>query len=86
MKDFTRRDALILGAGAVTGASVLGSRPARAAIPVANVTPPHQPIEGGATLRIIRPTKFVDPDETVWNENTQKFIKATGVQVRVSSG
>jgi multiple sugar transport system substrate-binding protein len=84
MKDFTRRDALMLGAGAVSGAGLLGaSRPARAAIPAANVTAPHQPIEGGATLRVIRPTKFVDPDETVWNENTQKFVKATGVQVRV---
>ena len=84
MKDFTRRDALMLGAGAVAGAGVLGAaHPARAAIPVANVTPPHQPIEGGATLRVIRPTKFVDPDETVWNANTQKFSQTTGVQVRV---
>jgi multiple sugar transport system substrate-binding protein len=47
------------------------------------VPKPHQPIEAGATLRVIRPTKFVDPDETVWNDNTQKFTKATGVPVRV---
>jgi multiple sugar transport system substrate-binding protein len=84
MTDFTRRDALGLGVGALAGAGLIGStRPARAAVPIANVTPPHQPPEGGATLRVIRPTKFVDPDETVWNENTQKFIKASGVQVRV---
>jgi multiple sugar transport system substrate-binding protein len=73
MRDFTRRDALTLGA--ITGAGLLGSaRPASAAIPVADVAPPHQPIEAGATLRVIRPSKFVDPDETVWNENTQKFV------------
>src|ERR1019366_4000162 len=41
-----------------------------------------QPLEKGATLRVIRPTKFVDPDETVWNANTAKFAAATGVQVR----
>ncbi len=83
MEDFTRRGSLAIGAGAVASATLLGSRPVSAAIPVANVPMPKQPIEAGATLRVIRPTKFVDPDETIWNENTQKFTKATGVQVRV---
>jgi multiple sugar transport system substrate-binding protein len=82
MTGFTRRDSLIVGAGAVASAAALRPGAAAAAIPAANVPPPHQPIEAGASLRIIRPTKFVDPDETVWNENTAKFIKATGVQVR----
>ncbi|HEY0418994.1 MAG TPA: extracellular solute-binding protein [Acetobacteraceae bacterium] len=80
---FTRRDTIrIGGAGALAGAGMLGGRPARAAIPIADVPPPKQPIEQGATLRVIRPTKFVDPDEVIWNENTAKFTKATGVPVR----
>jgi multiple sugar transport system substrate-binding protein len=82
MNDFTRRDSLALGASAVAGASLLGTRPASAAIPIADVAPPKHPIEKDATLRVIRPTKFVDPDETIWNENTQKFTKASGVPVR----
>ena len=82
MQSFTRRDSLAIGAGALASAAALGSRPASAAIPIANVSPPKQPIEPGATLRVIRPTKFVDPDEVVWNENTAKFSKATGVAVR----
>ena len=80
-KDFTRRG-LGLGAGALTTAALLG-RGARAAIPVGNATPPKQEIEKGATLRVLRPTKFVDADETIFRENTQKFTAATGVQVRV---
>ncbi len=83
MDDITRRGSLAVGAGAMASAGLLGSKRASAAIPIANVPAPKQPIEAGATLRVIRPTKFVDPDETIWNENTEKFIKATGVQVRV---
>ena len=55
----------------------------RAAIPVADVTPPNLPIEKGATLRVLRPTKFVDPDEVILRANTEKFTEATGVEVRV---
>ena len=63
----TRRQSLILGAGAMVG----------------NATPPKMEIEKGATLRVLRPTKFVDPDEVIFKENTAKFTKATGVDVRV---
>ncbi len=82
MNELTRRGTLALGTGLGAG-TLLGVRGASAAVPVADVPPPRQPIESGATLRVIRPTKFVDPDETVWNANTEKFIKSTGVQVRV---
>lgn len=84
MDRFTRRDTFRIGAGGL-GAAALGGmlpRQARAAIPMADVTPPKQPIEHGAELRVIRPTKFVDPDETIWNENTAKFEKTTGVKMR----
>jgi len=83
MDRFTRRDAFTIVAGAALGsAALVETAPAHAAIPIANVPAPNQPIEPGATLRVIRPSKFVDADEAVWNENQAKFIKATGVQMR----
>jgi len=82
MTGFTRRDSFAVGAGALVGAAALDARPVSAAIPIAKVDPPKHPIEKDATLRVIRPTKFVDPDEVIWNENTAKFSKATGIAVR----
>ncbi len=82
MTGFSRRESLTVGAGALAAAAAMQPGEARSAIPMAKVDLPKHPIEAGATLRVIRPTKFVDPDEVVWNENTAKFIKATGVQVR----
>ena len=67
----SRRDLLIGTAGLAAGATLAGP-----AFSQAN-------IEKGATLRVLRPTKFVDPDETIFRENTEAFAKATGVQVRV---
>ena len=32
---------------------------------------------------MLRPAKFIDPDEVYWRENTRKFSDATGVPVRV---
>ena len=83
MAEFTRRDTFRIGAGTLGTAAFVGNTtPARAGIPIVDVAPPAQPIEPGATLRVIRPTKFVDPDEIVWNENTARFTKETGVAVR----
>ena len=82
MDRLTRRETLAGLGGVGAGLAALGGGAAQAAIPTANVPAPKQPIEAGATLRVIRPTKFVDPDEIVWNENTAKFTKATGVAVR----
>ena len=82
MDRLTRRETLAGIGGVGAGLAALGGGEAHAAIPMAKVDPPKQPIEAGATLRVIRPTKFVDPDETIWNENTAKFTKATGVPVR----
>jgi multiple sugar transport system substrate-binding protein len=81
MHDITRRS-LGLGAGAVAATGLLG-RAARAAIPVADVPPLNLPIEKNASLRILRPAKFVEPDEVIFRENTKKFADATGIQVRV---
>jgi multiple sugar transport system substrate-binding protein len=82
MHRFTRRDSLVLGAGALAASTALGGR-AFAAIPTADVAPPKLDIEKGAALRVLRPTKFVDPDQTIFDENTAKFAKDMGVPVKV---
>jgi len=81
---FTRRNTIKLGAG-VAGAALLTPRMllAQQGYAVKDVAPPEQPIEEGASLRVLRPSKFVDGDERVFLENTKKFTEATGVDVRV---
>jgi multiple sugar transport system substrate-binding protein len=82
MKKITRRDSLKLGAGVLAGATVgmnLGL-PARAQEPTIDLKP-----EQGASLRVLRPAKFVAGDEKLWLENTEKYTKETGVQVKVES-
>jgi multiple sugar transport system substrate-binding protein len=81
MNIITRRTALAAGAAAI-GATALPDF-AMSAIPVVDVAPPKLPIEKGATLRVLRPTKFLDPDETIFRENVAKFTAQTGVKVRV---
>ena len=81
MHDLNRRQ-LGLGVGAATAAGLLG-RNARAAITEANVVPLNLPVEKGASLRVLRPTKFVGPDETIFRENTKKFADANGIQIRI---
>jgi multiple sugar transport system substrate-binding protein len=81
MDQVNRRGALALGMGAVAATTLAGT--ARAAIQIGTASPPKLDIEKGASLRVLRPTKFVDPDETIFNANTQAFSKATGVAVKV---
>jgi multiple sugar transport system substrate-binding protein len=84
MTDLTRRDALVLGA-ATLGATAIPLIGARAApdVPAADVKPPVYALEKDATLRILRPAKFVDPDETIFRANTKAFTDKTGIPVRV---
>ena len=82
MQDITRRG-LGIGATALTAAGILGAGPARSAIAVTDTPPLNLPIEKGASLRILRPAKFVEPDEVIFRENTKKFADATGCAVRV---
>ena len=81
MRDLNRRQ-LGLGVGVAAAAGLLGSG-VRAAIPIAEVPAPNLPIEKGASLRVLRPSKFVDPDERIFNENTRRFTEQTGVAVKV---
>ena len=48
-----------------------------------SVAAPDIAIEDGASLRVVRPSKFVDGDERLFFENTDKFTEKTGVQVTI---
>lgn len=72
----TRRLVGGLGAGLIAG-------DAPAQIPAATVAAPRLPLENGATLRVLRPVRFVQPDEEVFRANAARFTAATGVPVRV---
>ncbi|UPY39036.1 extracellular solute-binding protein [Sediminicoccus sp. KRV36] len=74
----TRRQAAVLGAG-----TLLATEAGAQAIQAANVPTPNWRIENGATLRMLRPVRFVQPDEEVFRANCARFTAATGVQVRV---
>jgi multiple sugar transport system substrate-binding protein len=84
----TRRDALALGlsaaglaaSGARTGAK---AETAPSAIKAADVAAPALPIEKGASLRMLRPVRFVQADEDVFRANAAKFTQKTGVEVKV---
>jgi len=82
---FTRRDALHLGAGALAGTTMLASGGLRAEVAVKDVAAPDLPIESGASLRVLRPSKFVQGDETLFLENSKKFTAEHGVEVTVTS-
>ncbi len=87
MDRLTRRQSLLLGAGALGMASLNGRRAFAAAmeagVPVADVKPPSFALEKGATLKVLRPAKFIDPDEAWFRANTKKFTEQTGVQVEL---
>jgi multiple sugar transport system substrate-binding protein len=82
--DLTRRDALALGVSAaalaVTGAK---AETAASAVKAADVAAPALPIEKGASLRMLRPVRFVQADEDVFRANAKKFTDKTGVEVKV---
>jgi len=86
MSDFSRRDLLKAGT-AIAAAGMLPvdalAQAQKQAAPAGaewNVKP-----EKGAKLRVMRPSKFVQGDETLWLENTKKYQQQTGVEVRVDS-
>lgn len=73
----TRRGALMVG-----GAALLAGE-AAAQIQTRPATPPALQIERGATLRMLRPVRFVQPDEEVWRANCQRFAQQHGIEIRV---
>jgi multiple sugar transport system substrate-binding protein len=80
--DITRRGALGLGLSAAALAAT-GVRPATAAIKAADVPAPSLPIEKGASLRMLRPVRFVQADEDVFRANAKAFTDKTGVDIKV---
>jgi multiple sugar transport system substrate-binding protein len=85
MRSFTRRDALHTGLGALAGTTLLGSGALRADVAVKDVPAPSFAVEKGASLRVLRPAKFVQGDETLFLENSKKFSEKYGIEVRVDS-
>ena len=80
--EITRRDALALGASAAALA-VTGANAQTSNIKAADVPAPKFAIEKGASLRMLRPVRFVQADEDVFRANAAKFTKETGVEVKV---
>jgi multiple sugar transport system substrate-binding protein len=80
--EITRRDVLGWGLSAVALAATGAPSPA-AEINAADVPAPSLPIEKGASLRMLRPVRFVQPDEDVFRANSAKFTAKTGVPVKV---
>jgi multiple sugar transport system substrate-binding protein len=81
----SRRDTLALASASLAASSIplIGARAAVSDVPTADVKPLTFKPESGAELRVLRPAKFIDPDEVYWRQNTEKFTKETGVPVRV---
>src|SRR5215467_8679044 len=80
--EITRRDALALGVSAAALA-VTGANAQTSNIKAADVPAPKYAIEKGASLRMLRPVRFVQADEDVFRANAAKFTKETGVEVKV---
>ena len=80
--EITRRDALALGASAAALA-VTGANAQTSNIKAADVAAPKFAIEKGASLRMLRPVRFVQADEDVFRANAAKFSKENGVEVKV---
>ncbi len=88
MRHLTRRQTLGAGLTGIAGATLLGRRVFAAdfkSVAVKDVKPPSYPLEKGAKLRVLRPSKFVKGDEVLFLENTKKFTKQTGIEVTVES-
>jgi multiple sugar transport system substrate-binding protein len=81
--DITRRDALglALSAAAIAASGAAAQTPS--SIKAADVAAPSLPIEKGASLRMLRPVRFVQPDEEVFRANAKRFTDKTGVDVKV---
>ncbi len=79
MDPISRRRALALGAGLTTASAL----PARAAVNAADLEAPDLRPESGATLRVLRPAKFVDGDEATFTANSKAYSEKSGVPVRV---
>src|SRR5260221_9626660 len=82
--DLPGRDALALGVSAAAlAATGAQAQTAASSIKAADVAAPALPIEKGASLRMLRPVRFVKADEDVFRANAAKFTEKSGVDVKV---
>jgi multiple sugar transport system substrate-binding protein len=80
----TRREALVLGASAAAlAAGGAAAQAPASAVKAADVPAPKLEIEKGASLRMLRPVRFVQADEDVFRANAKAFTDKTGVEVKV---
>lgn len=77
----SRRGALGLGLSAA--ALIATKASAQSPIKAADVPMPDLKIESGASLRMLRPVRFVQPDEDVFRANAKRFADKHGVEVKV---
>src|SRR5215475_3137506 len=81
--DITRRDAIGLGLSVAAFAATGAAAQTPSNIKAADVQAPSLPIEKGASLRMLRPVRFVQPDEDVFRANAKAFTEKTGVDIKV---
>ncbi len=81
--EITRRDALVLGVSAAALAATGATAQTASTIKAVDVPAPKLDLEKGASLRMLRPVRFVKPDEDVFRANAAKFTEKTGVEVKV---
>jgi hypothetical protein len=74
---------LALGVSAAALAATGAGAQTASTIKAADVAAPALPIEKGASLRMLRPVRFVPADEEVFRANAKKFADKTGVEVKV---
>ncbi|MDO9710279.1 ABC transporter substrate-binding protein [Paracraurococcus lichenis] len=78
MQDVTRRTTLGLGAAVLATPAL-----AQGGIPRSEGGALRAAPESGASLRVIRPARFVEPDETIFRANAQRFQERFNIPVRV---
>jgi multiple sugar transport system substrate-binding protein len=81
--DITRRDTLGLALSATAFAATSSAAQTPSSIKAVDVAAPPLPIEKGASLRMLRPVRFVQPDEDVFRANAKRFTDKTGVEVKL---
>jgi multiple sugar transport system substrate-binding protein len=81
--EFTRRGAIGLGIGAAALATTGASAQTASTIKVVDGPALKLDIEKGASLKMLRPVRFVQDDEDVFRANAAKFTAKTGVEVKV---
>jgi multiple sugar transport system substrate-binding protein len=81
--DITRREALGLALSSTAFAATGAAAQMPSSIKAADIAAPPLPIENGASLRMLRPVRFVQPDEDVFRANAKRFTDTTGIEVKV---